>query len=237
MIVSRAGTSGAGGWPGAFCWNTMLCRIGVWSGHLLYRSPKTSFTGGMSWMETDKIRQRKAFVDSYASGQWSMSELCEHFGVSQPTGYLWVSRFDPGDLSSLSDRSGPRHHANQTDLETIDWLLWLRDEYGWGAKKLSWRLERDRPDLQRPVRSTGWGGAFGSMASFTAADARADHPAGVSRTLRRAAGEQRRRHPPEDATSDCSRDGRITGVQSVKKWVSPELMDTKLSTMAEGHLQ
>ena len=33
-------------------------------------------------METNKIKQRKAFVDSYWSGQWSMAELCEHFGVS-----------------------------------------------------------------------------------------------------------------------------------------------------------
>jgi hypothetical protein len=38
-------------------------------------------------METDKERQRRGFVADHASGQWSMAELCERYGISRPTGY------------------------------------------------------------------------------------------------------------------------------------------------------
>lgn len=106
-------------------------------------------------METDKIKQRKAFVDSYATGYWSMTELCEHFGVSRPTGYRWVRRFDPSDLNSLADRScAPLHHGNRTAQETIDWLVASRRHFKWGAKKMRWMLERADPNVQLPARST-----------------------------------------------------------------------------------
>ena len=106
-------------------------------------------------METDKIKQRKAFVDSYWSGQWSMAELCEHFGVSRPTGYLWVSRYDSADLSSLRDRSrAPKHHGNRTDPETVKRLVEYSEEYGWGAKKVRQILAREHPEVRLPAVST-----------------------------------------------------------------------------------
>ncbi|MGS6402169.1 leucine zipper domain-containing protein [Enterobacter intestinihominis] len=40
------------------------------------------------------------------------SALCRLFGISRKTGYKWLQRFDPSDLSSLSDRSrGPHTHS------------------------------------------------------------------------------------------------------------------------------
>ena len=81
-------------------------------------------------MQTDTFKQRKAFVESYFSGQWSMTELCEHFGVSRPTGYLWVSRFDEDDPHSLLDRShAPHHHVNQTDARIVERILETRDKH------------------------------------------------------------------------------------------------------------
>jgi putative transposase len=106
-------------------------------------------------MEMDRIKQRKEFVDSYRSGQWSMSYLCQHFGVSRPTGYRWVNRYDPEDLHSLHDRSrAPRTHGRQTDPWTEGWLLWARGEYKWGAKKLRQILAREYPGVHLPAVST-----------------------------------------------------------------------------------
>jgi hypothetical protein len=45
-------------------------------------------------METSKEEQRRAFVHDYESGQWSMTELCQRFGITRPTGYLWVARYE-----------------------------------------------------------------------------------------------------------------------------------------------
>ena len=38
-------------------------------------------------MDTNVLEQRSQFVRDFASGHWSMSELCERYGVTRPTGY------------------------------------------------------------------------------------------------------------------------------------------------------
>ncbi|WP_431623734.1 leucine zipper domain-containing protein, partial [Enterobacter cloacae] len=44
----------------------------------------------------------------------SFSALCRLFGISRKTGYKWLERFDPSDLSSLSDRSRAPHSHSRT---------------------------------------------------------------------------------------------------------------------------
>ena len=43
-------------------------------------------------METNVVKERLAFVHDLESGHWSMTELCERYGVSRPTGYKWLAR-------------------------------------------------------------------------------------------------------------------------------------------------
>ena len=43
-------------------------------------------------METNVVKERLAFVHDLESGHWSMTELCERYGVSRPTGYKWLER-------------------------------------------------------------------------------------------------------------------------------------------------
>ncbi|MGM8780207.1 helix-turn-helix domain-containing protein, partial [Enterobacter hormaechei subsp. oharae] len=49
--------------------------------------------------------QRLDFIRACHAGTDSFSALCRIFGISRKTGYKWLQRFDPSDLSSLSDRS------------------------------------------------------------------------------------------------------------------------------------
>ena len=44
----------------------------------------------MPWMETNATEQRTAFVNDWKSRQWTMTELCERYGISRPTGYKWI---------------------------------------------------------------------------------------------------------------------------------------------------
>ena len=106
-------------------------------------------------METNKRNQRAACVHAYLSGQWSMTELCERFGVSRPTGYLWINRYDPDDPESLLDHScAPKTHGHQTDPAIVARILAARATYGWGAKKLLRVLQRHDPEVRWPARST-----------------------------------------------------------------------------------
>jgi len=44
-------------------------------------------------METNAVDERVRFARDFSSGQWSMTELCERYGVTRPTGDKWVARY------------------------------------------------------------------------------------------------------------------------------------------------
>ena len=56
-------------------------------------------------METNPKKQRQHFYRDYASGQWSMSELCARYQISRPTGYKWIDRIEAEGLKAVDDRS------------------------------------------------------------------------------------------------------------------------------------
>ena len=66
-------------------------------------------------METDSKKQRQQFYRDYVSGQWSMSELCDRYQISRPTGYKWIGRIETDGLKAVVDRSrAPRVQSNRT---------------------------------------------------------------------------------------------------------------------------
>jgi putative transposase len=106
-------------------------------------------------METNVLDERIRFAADFASGQWSMTELCERYGVTRPTGYKWVARHRAGGERALEDRSRAPHHCpHRTDAEMVALLIAARREYGWGAKKLGPVLRTRHPDRLWPARST-----------------------------------------------------------------------------------
>jgi transposase len=56
-------------------------------------------------METNSKKQRQHFYRDYASGQWSMSEVCDRYQISRPTGYKWIDRIEIEGLKAVEDRS------------------------------------------------------------------------------------------------------------------------------------
>ncbi|MBW2579049.1 MAG: helix-turn-helix domain-containing protein [Deltaproteobacteria bacterium] len=66
-------------------------------------------------MDTNPSKQRQQFYRDYASGQWSMSELCDRYQISRPTGYKWVDRIENEGLKAATDRScAPFGHPYRT---------------------------------------------------------------------------------------------------------------------------
>ena len=91
-------------------------------------------------METDKERQRRGFVADYESGQWSMTELCERYGISRPTGYeLWVDRYEqagagPQDSEDRSRAPGSLS-APHAGVRWSEQILALRASATAGARR------------------------------------------------------------------------------------------------------
>ncbi len=106
-------------------------------------------------METTKTRQKLSFLEDYNSDVWSMAELCERYGISRPTGYLWVHRFIEEGEPGLQERPRrPEACPHKTAPAIEERILGLRKEHGWGAKKLLQYLGRHEPEITWPARST-----------------------------------------------------------------------------------
>lgn len=106
-------------------------------------------------METNVLDERLRFIRDFESEQWSMTELCERYGVTRPTGYKWLARHRTGGRAGLADRS---HAAQACPHRTSDateaLIVEVRQEYGWGAKKLLTVLRTRYPKRVWPARST-----------------------------------------------------------------------------------
>lgn len=106
-------------------------------------------------METSIERERLRFVKAHESGHWAMSELCERYGISRPTGYKWAARYREGGEDSVRDRSrAPHRSPYRTSREIEERILEVRREFGWGAKKVLAILRRREPEEAWPARST-----------------------------------------------------------------------------------
>lgn len=104
----------------------------------------------MPWNVRGTVELRLGFVRRVIVGGESISRLCEEYGVSRPTGYLWLKRYqETGKIQSLVDRSHrPKTCPTRTDEQIEARVIELRSRYGWGADKLKVLLAKE--DIQVP---------------------------------------------------------------------------------------
>jgi transposase InsO family protein len=110
----------------------------------------------MPWLETDVMKERTCFVLDYESSLFTMTELCERYGISRQTGYELWARYQAQGLEGLQDRPrGPKSCPHKTPVEVEQALVSLRGKYPrWGPVTLLQRLQRLRPELALPAAST-----------------------------------------------------------------------------------
>jgi putative transposase len=110
----------------------------------------------MPWNESTRMDERQAFVEAYLTGVYTMTELCRSAGVSRPTGYLWVERYQRNGEAGLYDRSHAVSHCpHRTPGQIVERLIELRQEHPvWGPRKLVAVARRRWPQVAWPSRST-----------------------------------------------------------------------------------
>lgn len=109
----------------------------------------------MPWLETNPMKERQQFIEDLQSGQWTVSELCEHYNVSRTTGYKWLERYQAAGAAALQDRKRtPRSCPHKTSDHVVRLILQEADEHRWGARKVLKRLSMRHPELELPARST-----------------------------------------------------------------------------------
>jgi putative transposase len=102
------------------------------------------------------MEEKLRFVYEYERDEQSMTELCESFGVSRETGYVWLRRYRAQGLGGLLELNrGARRHPNQTAAAIEQAVLELRGAHmRWGPRKLKRVLARDQPGRGWPAAST-----------------------------------------------------------------------------------
>ena len=96
------------------------------------------------------VGERFGFVCSVRVQGLKITKACRLYGISRPTGYEWLKRFDISPERLLKDRSRRPHHTpNATPGVVSQKILDLWDESGWDAKKIQSRLS----DLSLPSPS------------------------------------------------------------------------------------
>jgi putative transposase len=108
------------------------------------------------WQTRSSMDERVRFVADYLSGAFTMVELCGRYGVSRPTGYELIARYEAGGAAGLAPRSRrPHSHPQATPPELLEAIVQLREKHpDWGPVKLLDRLRRQAPDRPWPAPST-----------------------------------------------------------------------------------
>lgn len=110
----------------------------------------------MPWRQTEPMTERVRFITLHQEGLYSMTELCDRFGISRKTGYKWLARFEAAGLPGLAEQSRAPHacgHRTPSEVEVA--LLEARKAHpSWGPKKLLPYLKKRRPELALPAAST-----------------------------------------------------------------------------------
>src|SRR5687767_9800392 len=97
----------------------------------------------MPWQECSTMDSRQEFLALAQNAGVNFSELCRRFGISRKTGYKWRRRYREKGAAGLADLSRrPQHSPRRSQKAIEEKVLAVRDEYGWGARKIKTCLER-----------------------------------------------------------------------------------------------
>jgi transposase InsO family protein len=110
----------------------------------------------MPFRELGRVEQRVAMLCDYDTGAWSVSELCEAYGVSRETFCVWRERRAAGDPAWFLDRSHATGRCpHRTPPGVAEAVIAAKRRFPrFGPKKVKAWLARTRPEVSWPAAST-----------------------------------------------------------------------------------
>lgn len=110
----------------------------------------------MPWKEATKMTERDELVRKWKSGLYTITGLAEQFGVSRPTVYLWIGRFESEGDDGLVDRPPIAQTCpHRTASAIADRIVEEKERHrDWGPEKLIDLLRKAAPREAWPAAST-----------------------------------------------------------------------------------
>ncbi len=102
------------------------------------------------------MEERVRLLSLFDTGAYSVAALCDQFGISRETFYIWKARRDTGAPDWFRDRSHATHACPHATLETIAaQVIAVREKFPFfGPKKIRGWLIDKRPHIAWPAAST-----------------------------------------------------------------------------------
>jgi len=109
----------------------------------------------MPWKIASEMSEKKLFVALASAKDSNMSDLCERFGISRPTGYKWVRRGScDGDAGLIALSRRPHHSPRRTHARVEEAVVVLRRKHpAWGSRKIG-QVLRNKNIVGVPADST-----------------------------------------------------------------------------------
>ena len=109
----------------------------------------------MPWRNRSVMDEKVRFVADCLAGDVPMSVLCDRYGISRQTGYLWIGRYLAEGSSGLEERSrAPLRHGRAMPEELARRLMAARRRKPyWGPRKLLAILADEDPHCPWPSPS------------------------------------------------------------------------------------
>jgi transposase-like protein len=98
----------------------------------------------MPWNTRDAMSLKTEFVALALQPGSNKRELCRRFGISAPTAYKWLKRFELEGVKGLQTQSRrPLSHPKLTQADLEAEVVKLRqDQPAWGGRKISNLLDK-----------------------------------------------------------------------------------------------
>jgi transposase InsO family protein len=110
----------------------------------------------MPWKETCAMDQKVQMIGDWIKEEFTITELSELYGVSRPTIYKWIARYEERGMDGLKELSSvPLRHPNATAAAIVKKIIEMKALHQrFGPKKIIARLRMQHPDLRWPAVST-----------------------------------------------------------------------------------
>ena len=98
----------------------------------------------MSELPLDRqVKHRLAVLRHAEEVTGNVAMTCRYFGISRPTFYKWLQRYEADGEDGLRDRSRrPKVSPNATHVDIVGKIIYLRKNYHFGPEKIAMYLAR-----------------------------------------------------------------------------------------------
>ncbi len=118
----------------------------------------TLWQGGcpMPWKVINQMNLKIQFIKDWKSGYSSVTDLSQRYGISRPTVYKWLERYNQAGIEGLHEQSrAPQRRPGKTSDRILKLVIEekLRNRKR-GPRKVRAQLKRKNPNLKLPAIST-----------------------------------------------------------------------------------